>query len=636
MNINSLGTVPRSTGTILATAAVLTIIAVILAFAAVLKVSAQSDTPEWRMPVTGLTVTAGDDPGELQITWDAHTQTTKTLLNYRVAWTPEGESFKSADQTDWNVHTASNQHTVTGLDAGATYQVKVRTRYDGNKGSRWTDVVTGQSGAPTNTTPVNAPATGQPTIAGTPEAGETLTAATSNVSDDNGLANAGFTYQWIRSADGSDTRIPGATGSTYLTSDEDLGHSIKVQVSFTDDDGYPETLTSDATTTVPKPTPRNNAATGQPTVSGTAQVGEILTAGTSAISDDDGLAEAVFTYQWMRSAAGAETNISGATASSYSLSADDLQHTIKVQVSFTDDDGYSETLTSDATALVVTPPNVVTTGQPTVTGTPEVGETLTASTSGISDGNGTTNAVFTFQWVRSANGSDNDITDATSSTYVVTNADIDDAIKVRVSFTDDDGYTETTTSNATTSVPVPAPVIVPPKEPQIAEAEGDADATPVLNDWSLIPTGLAVDDSFRLIFLSSTKSNASSTSIGNYNTFIQNRAAAGHDDIQAYSDGFTVVGCTADKDARDNTATTYTSSDKGIPIYWLGGNKVADEYEDFYDGSWSNEANDKNELGANGPNTSQSTNYPFTGCNHNGTEAANNTVQPRGLVVERH
>ena len=75
--------------------------------------------------------------------------------------------------------------------------------------------------------------------------------------------------------------------------------------------------------------------------------------------------------------------------------------------------------------------------------------------------------------MRSANGSDNDITDATGSTYVITNADIDKAIKVRVSFTDDDGYSETLTSNATTSVPVPAPVIVPPEEPQIAQASHD-------------------------------------------------------------------------------------------------------------------------------------------------------------------
>ena len=65
-------------------------------------------------------------------------------------------------------------------------------------------------------------------------------------------------------------------------------------------------------------------------------------------------------------------------ASSHLLSADDLAHSIKVSVSFTDDDGYSETLTSQATDVVVATPNVAATGQPTIAGTTEVGETLTA------------------------------------------------------------------------------------------------------------------------------------------------------------------------------------------------------------------------------------------------------------------
>ena len=122
-------------------------LAVFIALMAVFTaITVQADDPDWRLPATGLTVTTGDDPGELEITWDAHTQTTKTLLNYRVAWTPQGEGFKSADQTDWNTHTTGTQHTATGLDAGATYKVKVRTRYEGNQGSRWTQVVTGQAG----------------------------------------------------------------------------------------------------------------------------------------------------------------------------------------------------------------------------------------------------------------------------------------------------------------------------------------------------------------------------------------------------------------------------------------------------------------------------------------------------------
>ena len=289
-------------------------IAAILAFTTVMTVSAQSNDRDWKQSPTGLNVTAGDAAGELNIAWDAHPQTTKTLSDYRVTWTPDGENFRPNSETEWYAYPTTNQVSVTGLDAGETYKVRVRARYDDNKKSRWSDVVSGQAGVSQNS-----PAAGQPTIAGTIEVGETLTAATSAISDSNGL----------------------------------------------------------------------------------------------------------------------------------------------------------------------------------------------------------TNAVFSHQWIRSTNGSDNEITDATGSTYVITNADIDKAIKVHISFTDDDGYSETLTSNATTSVPVPAPVIVPPEEPQIAQQAGDDGETLVLDTWSLIPSGLGVDDSFRLIFLSSTKRNATSTSIGTYNTFVQ-------------------------------------------------------------------------------------------------------------------
>ncbi len=145
----------------------------------------------------------------------------------------------------------------------------------------------------------------------------------------------------------------------------------------------------------------------------------------------------------------------------------------------------------------------------------------------------------------------------------------------------------------------------------------------VLASWSLTPAGLAVGDQFRLIFLSSTKRNALSTDIGDYNTFVQDRAAAGHADIRAYSGGFGVIGCTAAVDARDNTATTGT----GVPIYWLDGAKVADDYGDFYDGSWDDEIADKNESGADAHDTSQSDNYPFTGCR---TTAPRSSRAPQG------
>ena len=145
----------------------------------------------------------------------------------------------------------------------------------------------------------------------------------------------------------------------------------------------------------------------------------------------------------------------------------------------------------------------------------------------------------------------------------------------------------------------------------------------VPNDWVLKPSGLGGGDQFRLIFLTSLGHVGSDTDIEVYNDFVLDRAASGHAAIQASPAAFNVVGCTASTDARDNTHTTYTSSNKGVPIYWLNGNKVADEYEDFYDGSWDDEVNDKNQLGFNGLDTSNAANYPWTGCDHDGTKANN-------------
>ena len=80
-------------------------------------------------------------------------------------------------------------------------------------------------------TAVNSPATGQPTISGTAQVGETLTADTSGIADEDGLDNAAFSYQWLA----DDTEVAGATGSTYTLVEADEGKAIKVQVSFTDD-----------------------------------------------------------------------------------------------------------------------------------------------------------------------------------------------------------------------------------------------------------------------------------------------------------------------------------------------------------------------------------------------------------------
>ena len=149
------------------------------------------------------------------------------------------------------------------------------------------------------------------------------------------------------------------------------------------------------------------------------------------------------------------------------------------------------------------------------------------------------------------------------------------------------------------------------------EVTATAMANTVPTTWSLIPSGLGDGDSFRLLFIGTVGRAASSSDIDVYNTVVQDLAAAGHADIQAHSATFRVVGSTEDVDARDNTGTTGT----GVPIYWLNGNKVADDYDDFYDGDWDEESTITRETGVSV--NLNNLRKIWTGSAQDGTEAMN-------------
>ena len=288
----------------------------------------------------------------------------------------------------------------------------------------------------------NTQATGVPTISGTPQVGETLTADTSGITDAEGLTNVSYRHQWT--AGGSD--ISGATGSSYLLTSSEQGQTVQVKVTFTDDANNQESLTSAATLAVAaRP---NTPATGEPAISGTPQVDETLTAGTSAISDEDGLDNVSYRYQWLRDNA----DIAGQTSSTYLLASADEGKTIKVKVSFTDDANNQEALTSAATAAVAAKPNTPATGAPTINGTAQVGETLTANTSSTADADGLTNVSYNYQWIRNDDRADTNIERETASAYTLVTADQGKTIRVEVSFTDDANNEETLTSAATVAV----------------------------------------------------------------------------------------------------------------------------------------------------------------------------------------
>ena len=373
-------------------------------------------------------------------------------VQFRFQWVSNDGS------ADTDIASATDStYTLAPNDEGKTIKVRVaftdRGGYAESLTGVGTELVTSSAQAnpaPTPEPAQNSPATGAPTISGTPQVGQTLTADTSGISDSDGLTNVTYGYQWVANDGTSDTDIAGATDSTYILVAADEGGTIKVQVSFTDDAANAESLTSAATATV-DPAP-NSPATGAPTISGTAQVGEILTADTSGIADTDGLANVSYSYQWIANDGTSDTAISGATNSTSTLVAADEGKTVKVRVSFTDDAGNDETLTSGATATVDPAPNSPATGAPGISGTAQVGETLTAATSGIADADGLANVAYGYQWIANDGTSDTAISGATNSTYTLIAADEGKTIKVRVSFTDDAGNDETLTSGATATV----------------------------------------------------------------------------------------------------------------------------------------------------------------------------------------
>ena len=323
----------------------------------------------------------------------------------------------------------------------------------------------------------NTPATGAPTISATAQVGETLTADTSGISDADGLDDAVFSYQWTRNDVSGDADISGAKDSTYTLVEADKDKRIKVRVTFTDDAGNEETLTSSATAEVTAAATEPEPLTGITVVDASDQtfVGALTADATLTLEDpasgsygirvdtDPDVEIGSVRLELM----GAKTVSQTENYAPYSLYGDDadglhgegmpagaytLRATAYSEKSLSGDDlgalEVSFTVADSSSDPQDTPENTPATGQPTIGGTAEVGETLTADASGISDSDGLGNAVFEYQWL----ADDTEVAGATSSTYTPVDADVDKAIKVRVSFTDDGSNPESLTSTATAPV----------------------------------------------------------------------------------------------------------------------------------------------------------------------------------------
>ena len=204
----------------------------------------------------------------LTIEWthpgDGGSPLTRNFIEYRVEGT--------TDWTNWyrgETPTPVTRTVIRNLAAATAYDVRVHaTNAIGN--SQWTQSATAFS------TLAGTAATGAPTITGTAAVGQPLAVDLTGIEDADGLTNVSYSYQWVRvDADGmsNPADITDATDATYTLVDADLGKTLKVRVTFDDDAGSTETLTSAATATV---TPAAGAPNPPRNLSATVGVGQVV------------------------------------------------------------------------------------------------------------------------------------------------------------------------------------------------------------------------------------------------------------------------------------------------------------------------------------------------------------------------
>ena len=291
--------------------------------------------------------------------------------------------------------------------------------------------------------------TREPTITGTARVGETLSADTSIIVDGGGPERPSFSYQWLA----DEAAIAGATGATYTLTAAEQGKRITVRVSFTDAKGNEETLTSAATEAVAAAdTPLAGDLRLRDGMSASSGRLEVYRQGRWGYVCDDyfGDDEGEVACRQLGHAGLVEV-LAEFGSSSDDFLMDDVACTGSenrlIDCQFRGD--FHNCKAAEAVGVFCsTGFNQVPGGAPTITGTAQVGQTLTADPSSIVDADGPESPSFRYQWLADEAA----IAGATGATYTLTAAEQGKVIQVRVSYTDGAGNEETLTSAATAAV----------------------------------------------------------------------------------------------------------------------------------------------------------------------------------------
>lgn len=275
--------------------------------------------------------------------------------------------------------------------------------------------------------------TGSVTVEGEGIEDATLT-VTQTLADLDGMPTT-VSYQWL--ADGQ--AIEGATQTSFVLQQAQVGRRISVQVSYTDALETLEKVTSPATVAIEN---INDSPQGAIEISGKVREGETLQVVTTDLADEDnqGVAPGPLTYQWRSNG----VNITGATSSSLLLTQAHVGQPISVVVKYTDKLGQAETVTSENTVAVGNVNNKPT-GTVTVTGTAQEDRTLSASQN-LADKDG----LGSFHWRWLADGQV--IAGEEQSTLVLKQAQVGKVITAEARYTDLLGEEESVASAGTTKV----------------------------------------------------------------------------------------------------------------------------------------------------------------------------------------
>ena len=200
------------------------------------------------------------------------------------------------------------------------------------------------AGARTKSAPAN---TSAPTISGTAQEGQTLKADPGTWS---GSTPIDYSYQWRRCGTGgaSCSNISKATDNIYTLTSVDVGHRLRVLVTAVNSDGA-ATAQSKATDVIKKAPPSAPKNTTEPSISGTPQQDQTLTANAGAWSGNQPIQ---FAYRWRRcDSKGGDCLSTAVTAQTYAVGADDVGHTLRVLVTASNNSGSAAAI-SNATSVV--------------------------------------------------------------------------------------------------------------------------------------------------------------------------------------------------------------------------------------------------------------------------------------------